>query len=146
MFSSQAYLDKKTGVDDLDRFHYLQALVTEYQDTDKSGQVSTSTLLFSQPLQYEDNLSYWLLGFCFLLLGNWSSSPWAVAASICIVYITSSPVINYVLIFTQHLLHLEKARYSQLTSFRAVFVSMCKPGWRTTNYDVIICFCKNHNT
>lgn len=69
MFSSQAYLDKKTGVDDLDRFHYLQALVTEYQDTDKSGQVSTSTLLFSQPLQYEDNLSYWLLGF--LLFTSW---------------------------------------------------------------------------
>ena len=38
MFSSQAYLDKKTGADDLDRFHYLQALVTEYQDTDESGQ------------------------------------------------------------------------------------------------------------
>ncbi len=58
MFSSQAYLDKKTGGDDLDRFHYLQALVTEYQDTDKSGKVSKSTPSFTQPLQYEDSLSY----------------------------------------------------------------------------------------
>ena len=82
--------------------------------------------------------------FCFLHLGNWSRSPWAVAASICIVYITSSPVINTVLIVTQHLLHLEKARYSQLTSFRAIFVSMCKPGYWTINYDIIVCFCKDN--
>ena len=33
MFSSQEYLDNKTGRDDLNRFQYLQALVTEFQDT-----------------------------------------------------------------------------------------------------------------
>ena len=37
MFSTQAHIDKKTGTDDLDRFKYLQALVTEFQDTDKKG-------------------------------------------------------------------------------------------------------------
>ena len=37
MFSSQKYLDKRTRSEDLDRFKYLQALVTEYQDTDKKG-------------------------------------------------------------------------------------------------------------
>ena len=33
MFSSQDYIDNKTGRDDLNRFQYLQALVTEFQDT-----------------------------------------------------------------------------------------------------------------
>ena len=33
MFSSQEYLDNKTGRDDLNRFQYLQALVTGFQDT-----------------------------------------------------------------------------------------------------------------
>ena len=40
MFSSQAYLDKRTRSDDLDRFKYLQALVTEYQDTERKGKLS----------------------------------------------------------------------------------------------------------
>ena len=37
MFSSQEYLDNKTGRDDLNRFQYLQALVTEFQDTSSDG-------------------------------------------------------------------------------------------------------------
>ncbi|XP_073247368.1 armadillo repeat-containing protein 7-like isoform X2 [Porites lutea] len=37
MFSSQTRIDSKTGADDLGRFEYLQALVTEFQDTDKQG-------------------------------------------------------------------------------------------------------------
>ena len=40
MFSSQARIDSKTGADDLERFEYLQALVTEFQDTDKQGEVN----------------------------------------------------------------------------------------------------------
>ena len=37
MFSSEEYLDNKTGRDDLNRFQYLQALVTEFQDTSSDG-------------------------------------------------------------------------------------------------------------
>ncbi|XP_029191027.2 armadillo repeat-containing protein 7-like [Acropora millepora] len=37
MFTSQARIDRKTGPDDLGRFEYLQALVTEFQDTDRQG-------------------------------------------------------------------------------------------------------------
>lgn len=40
MFSSRARIDSKTGADDLGRFEYLQALVTEFQDTDKQGEVN----------------------------------------------------------------------------------------------------------
>ena len=40
MFSSQTRIDSKTGADDLGRFEYLQALVTEFQDTDKQGEVN----------------------------------------------------------------------------------------------------------
>ena len=37
MFSSQEYIDNKTGRDDLNRFQYLQTLVTEFQDTSSDG-------------------------------------------------------------------------------------------------------------
>lgn len=37
MFSSKEYLERKTGPDGIDRFNYLQALVTEYQDTQEQG-------------------------------------------------------------------------------------------------------------
>lgn len=40
MFSSQEYIDSKTGKDDLNRFQYLQALVTEFQDTGRDGKLS----------------------------------------------------------------------------------------------------------
>ena len=40
MFTSQARIDRKTGPDNLGRFEYLQALVTEFQDTDRQGNVS----------------------------------------------------------------------------------------------------------
>ena len=39
MFSSQEYVDNKTGRDDLNRFQYLQALVTEFQDTSSDGKL-----------------------------------------------------------------------------------------------------------
>ncbi|KAK7100911.1 armadillo repeat-containing protein 7-like [Littorina saxatilis] len=35
MFSTKEYLERKTGPDGVDRFNYLQALVTEYQDTEE---------------------------------------------------------------------------------------------------------------
>ena len=41
MFSSQEYVDNKTGKDDLSRFQYLQALVTEFQDTSSDGIFNT---------------------------------------------------------------------------------------------------------
>ena len=44
MFSSQARIDSKTGADDLERFEYLQALVTEFQDTDKQGEVNLKSV------------------------------------------------------------------------------------------------------
>lgn len=37
MFTSQEYIDNKTGSDGLGRFEYLQALVTEFQDSDRQG-------------------------------------------------------------------------------------------------------------
>ena len=37
MFSTQKYLEKKTGSSGVGRFNYLQALVTEFQDTHKQG-------------------------------------------------------------------------------------------------------------
>ena len=37
MFSSQEYLDTKTGRDNLNRLQYLQALVSEFQDTSSDG-------------------------------------------------------------------------------------------------------------
>lgn len=37
MFTSQARIDRRTGSDNLGRFEYLQALVTEFQDTDRQG-------------------------------------------------------------------------------------------------------------
>ena len=40
MFTSQARIDRKTGPDNLGRFEYLQALVTEFQDTDRQGNAS----------------------------------------------------------------------------------------------------------
>ena len=42
-FSTKAQLEKKTGPWGLGRFKYLQALVTEYQDTHKQGK---STRIF----------------------------------------------------------------------------------------------------
>ena len=44
MFTSQARIDSKTGPDNLGRFEYLQALVTEFQDTDKQGRAFSSDL------------------------------------------------------------------------------------------------------
>ena len=37
MFSSKDYLARKTSADGVDRLSYLQALVTEFQDTDDLG-------------------------------------------------------------------------------------------------------------
>ncbi|XP_031569945.1 armadillo repeat-containing protein 7-like [Actinia tenebrosa] len=37
MFTSQEHIDYKCGADGLGRLEYLQALVTEYQDTSKEG-------------------------------------------------------------------------------------------------------------
>lgn len=37
MFTSQEYIDRKTGGDGFGRLQYLQALVTEYQDTERQG-------------------------------------------------------------------------------------------------------------
>lgn len=37
MFTSQEYIDRKTGSDGFGRLEYLQALVNEYQDTEKKG-------------------------------------------------------------------------------------------------------------
>ncbi|KAL8597836.1 hypothetical protein ACOMHN_061369 [Nucella lapillus] len=57
MFSTKEYLEKKTGPDDVDRFHYLQALVTEYQDTqeeDCKQQVLANLANFAyDPINYE---------------------------------------------------------------------------------------------
>ena len=48
MFTSQGRIDRKTGPDDLGRFEYLQALVTEFQDTDRQGAavLSKGSLIF----------------------------------------------------------------------------------------------------
>ncbi|XP_068675050.1 armadillo repeat-containing protein 7-like isoform X3 [Montipora foliosa] len=40
MFTSQARIDRRTGPDDLGRFEYLQALVTEFQDTDRQDMLT----------------------------------------------------------------------------------------------------------
>lgn len=48
MFTSQARIDSKTGPDNLGRFEYLQALVTEFQDTDKQGSAFSSGLELQQ--------------------------------------------------------------------------------------------------
>ncbi|CAB4003744.1 armadillo repeat-containing 7-like [Paramuricea clavata] len=56
MFSSQEYIDNKTGRDDLSRFQYLQALVTEFQDTssdDAKCQVLANLANFAyDPINY----------------------------------------------------------------------------------------------
>ncbi|XP_028417386.1 armadillo repeat-containing protein 7-like [Dendronephthya gigantea] len=56
MFSSQEYIDNKTGRDDLNRFQYLQALVTEFQDTlsdDAKYQVLANLANFAyDPINY----------------------------------------------------------------------------------------------
>ncbi|XP_076462901.1 armadillo repeat-containing protein 7-like [Babylonia areolata] len=57
MFSSKDYLERKTGPDDVDRFHYLQALVTEYQDTEEEDckqQVLANLANFAyDPINYD---------------------------------------------------------------------------------------------
>ena len=50
MFTSQARIDRKTGPDDLGRFEYLQALVTEFQDTDRQGIHSLCSMAVSLAL------------------------------------------------------------------------------------------------
>ncbi len=37
MFSTRAYIEKKTGPHGIGRFNYLQSLVTEFQDSDSNG-------------------------------------------------------------------------------------------------------------
>lgn len=49
MFSSKDYLERKTGPDGVDRFNYLQALVTEYQDTEEEGMLELKSV-HSNPL------------------------------------------------------------------------------------------------
>ena len=49
MFSSQQYVDSKTGPDDLSRFQYLQALVTEFQDTSSDGTREVTQLRRRRP-------------------------------------------------------------------------------------------------
>lgn len=49
MFTSQARIDRKTGPDNLGRFEYLQALVTEFQDTDRQGNVFKNSIHCSEP-------------------------------------------------------------------------------------------------
>lgn len=39
MFTRQEYIDRKTGADGFGRLEYLQALITEYQDTERLGKV-----------------------------------------------------------------------------------------------------------
>ena len=39
-FSTKEYLERKTGAFGLGRIQYLQALVTEYQDTHKQGKLT----------------------------------------------------------------------------------------------------------
>lgn len=46
MFTSQARIDSKTGPDNLGRFEYLQALVTEFQDTDKQDMLTEENAKF----------------------------------------------------------------------------------------------------
>lgn len=37
MFTNQEYIDRKTGGEGFGRLEYLQALVTEYQDSQRQG-------------------------------------------------------------------------------------------------------------
>ncbi|CAH1243755.1 ARMC7 [Branchiostoma lanceolatum] len=57
MFSSQEYLEKKTGQSGVGRLQYLQSLVTEFQDTDKEDckeQVLANLANFAyDPINYE---------------------------------------------------------------------------------------------
>lgn len=57
MFSSKEYLEKKTGPWGVGRFRYLQALVTEFQDTSKQEhklQVLANLANFAyDPINYE---------------------------------------------------------------------------------------------
>ena len=57
MFSSKKYLKKKTGPYGVGRFKYLQALVTEFQDTSKheyKQQVLANLANFAyDPINYE---------------------------------------------------------------------------------------------
>ena len=57
MFSSKEYLEKKTGAWGVGRFKYLQALVTEFQDTSKKEnklQVLANLANFAyDPINYE---------------------------------------------------------------------------------------------
>ena len=57
MFSSKEYLEKKTGKWGVGRFKYLQALVTEFQDTSKHEyklQVLANLANFAyDPINYE---------------------------------------------------------------------------------------------
>jgi len=54
MFTSQARIDRKTGPDDLGRFEYLQALVTEFQDTDREGIVFKSSIHWARVTRCEN--------------------------------------------------------------------------------------------
>lgn len=47
MFSSQEYLDKKTGPYGIGRLSYLQSLVTEYEETSSDGDILAIILFFS---------------------------------------------------------------------------------------------------
>ncbi|KAK3740667.1 hypothetical protein QZH41_006830 [Actinostola sp. cb2023] len=57
MFTSQEYIDHKTGADGFGRLEYLQALVTEYQDSDRQEnkeQVLANLANFAyDPINYE---------------------------------------------------------------------------------------------
>ena len=68
MFSSKDYLERKTGPDGVDRFNYLQALVTEYQDTEEEGMLELKSVHSNPlPLQVwwpvEDSVAHVDLGF-----------------------------------------------------------------------------------
>ena len=56
MFSSKAYLEKKTGPYGIGRLSYLQSLVVEYQDSSdlgKTGSYDISRLSYLQSLVVE---------------------------------------------------------------------------------------------
>ena len=57
MFTSQASIDRKTGPDNLGRFEYLQALVTEFQDTDRQGNVFKSSIHWARVTSSENAIS-----------------------------------------------------------------------------------------
>ena len=72
MFSSKEYLEKKTGLWGVGRFKYLQALVTEFQDTSKhehKQQVLANLANFAyDPINYEH---FRRLNILDLFLGVW---------------------------------------------------------------------------